>query len=300
MTLVDSLIDEYGGNLFNIAGIEDSRRREHLRRSRRAQPRYLVRGQDYLFNLAGQTSHLDSMLDPYSDLEINCRSQLSILEACRHQNPRSASSSRARARSTAARSGFRSTRSTRFDPVDVNGINKTAGEWYHLLYGDVYGIARHRPSADEHVRAADAGEGRAADVPRLLVALLVAGDEIRGLRRRPAAARLQLRRRRRRARSCSPPHATRRSGRSTTSATRIGESRGARRAARRAQPGGRAGGCPVPARSQGDRHRRLLGRLRQDRARSRVVTGRALRTASSRRSTTTASTARATTGTSGS
>ena len=105
--------------------------------------RYLVRGQDVLFNLAGQTSHLDSMTDPYTDLEINCRSQLSILEACR-------------ARATpASRIVFASTRqiygrprylpvdeSHPIAPVDVNGINKAAGEWYHLLYGDVYGHAR--------------------------------------------------------------------------------------------------------------------------------------------------------------
>jgi UDP-glucose 4-epimerase len=140
VTLVDSLIDEYGGNPFNIAGIEDDVevnisdvRDEHSLR-------YLVRNQNYLFNLAGQTSHLDSMLDPYSDLEINCRSQLSILEACRHQNP-------------AIRIVFASTRQIYgrprhlpvdeehpISPVDVNGINKTAGEWYHLLYGDVYGL----------------------------------------------------------------------------------------------------------------------------------------------------------------
>jgi UDP-glucose 4-epimerase len=138
--LVDSLIDEYGGNLFNIAGIEDAVtvnisdvRDEHSLR-------YLVRDQDYLFNLAGQTSHIDSMVSPYNDLEINCRSQLSILEACRHQNP-------------GIRIVFASTRQIYgrprelpvtenhpIHPVDVNGINKTAGEWYHLLYGDVYGI----------------------------------------------------------------------------------------------------------------------------------------------------------------
>jgi len=138
--LVDSLIDEYGGNLFNIAAIEGSVdvnisdvRDEHSLR-------FLVRNQDYLFNLAGQTSHLDSMRDPYSDLEINCRSQLSILEACRHQNPD-------------VRIVFASTRQIYgrpqrlpvdedhpIRPVDVNGINKTAGEWYHLLYGDVYGL----------------------------------------------------------------------------------------------------------------------------------------------------------------
>jgi nucleoside-diphosphate-sugar epimerase len=102
--------------------------------------RYLIQGQDYLFNLAGQTSHLDSMQNPYTDLEINCRSQLSILEACRHHNPE-------------IRVVFASTRQIYgrpqylpvdeahpLKPVDINGVNKAAGEWYHLLYGDVYGL----------------------------------------------------------------------------------------------------------------------------------------------------------------
>jgi UDP-glucose 4-epimerase len=102
--------------------------------------RYLVRDQDYLFNLAGQTSHLDSMADPYTDLEINCRAQLSILEACKAHNPD-------------IRLVFASTRQIygRPDyvpvdekhplrPVDVNGINKLAGEFYHLLYEQVYNI----------------------------------------------------------------------------------------------------------------------------------------------------------------
>jgi UDP-glucose 4-epimerase len=140
VTIVDSLVPEYGGLLYNVAGIEDRLtvnisdvRDEHSLR-------YLVRDQDVLFNLAGQTSHLDSMTDPYTDLEINARSQLSILEACRHENPR-------------ITVVFASTRqlygrprklpvdeSHPIAPVDVNGINKAAGEWYHLLYGDVYGI----------------------------------------------------------------------------------------------------------------------------------------------------------------
>ena len=101
---------------------------------------YLVQGQDYLFNLAGQTSHLDSMHDPYTDLEINCRAQLSILEACRKHNP-------------GIKIVFASTRQIYgkpdylpvdekhlLRPVDVNGINKMAGEWYHILYNNVYGI----------------------------------------------------------------------------------------------------------------------------------------------------------------
>ena len=140
VTLVDSLVPEYGGNLHNVAGIED---RLHVNVSDVRDEhslRHLVQGQDVLFNLAGQTSHLDSMLDPYTDLEINCRAQLSILEACRHENP-------------SVRLVFASTRQIYgrpqrlpvgedhpIAPVDVNGIDKTAGEWYHLLYGDVYGL----------------------------------------------------------------------------------------------------------------------------------------------------------------
>jgi len=140
VVLVDSLVPEYGGNRANIAGIED---RVTVNISDVRDPHSLVpllRGQDVLFNLAGQTSHLDSMVDPFTDLEINCRSQLSILEACRRHNPE-------------IKIVFASTRQIygrpRFlpvdeehpvAPVDVNGIDKAAGEAYHLLYGEVYGL----------------------------------------------------------------------------------------------------------------------------------------------------------------
>ena len=140
VTLVDSLIPEYGGNAHNIAGIE---RKVTVNisdvRDRHSLPIFL-RGKDWLFNLAGQTSHLDSMRDPETDLDINCRSQLSILEACRQHNP-------------GIRIVFASTRQIYgkphylpvdekhpLHPVDVNGINKLAGEEYHLLYSQVYGI----------------------------------------------------------------------------------------------------------------------------------------------------------------
>jgi Nucleoside-diphosphate-sugar epimerases len=140
VTTVDSLVPEYGGNLFNIADIE-SRLRVNISDVRdQHSMRYLIQGQDYLFNLAGQTSHMDSMQDPYTDLEINCRSQLSILEACRHHNKD-------------IKIVFASTRQIYgkpdyvpvdekhlLRPVDVNGINKMAGEWYHILYNNVYGI----------------------------------------------------------------------------------------------------------------------------------------------------------------
>jgi UDP-glucose 4-epimerase len=140
VTVVDSLIPEYGGNLRNLAGL-GKRVRVNISdvRDRHSLPVF-VRGQHYLFNLAGQTSHMDSMTDPFTDLEINARAQLSILEACRRHNPD-------------IRVVFASTRQLYgkpdylpvdedhpLRPVDVNGINKLAGEGYHLLYNQVHGI----------------------------------------------------------------------------------------------------------------------------------------------------------------
>jgi UDP-glucose 4-epimerase len=138
--LVDSLIPQYGGNLFNIAGIED---RARLNISDVRDPfsmGNLVQGQDYLFNLAGQTSHMDSMLDPDTDLEINCRAQLSILEACRKFNP-AVKIIYASTRQLYGKPEYLPVDETHANkPVDVNGINKMAGERYHILYNNVYGI----------------------------------------------------------------------------------------------------------------------------------------------------------------
>ncbi len=138
--LVDSLIPEYGGNLFNVSEFKD---RVHINiadvRDEHSML-HLVQDQDFLFNLAGQTSHLDSMTNPYTDLDINARSQLFILEACRKNN-------------AAVKIVFASTRQIygvpdylpvdekhQLHPTDLNGVNKMAGEWYHLLYNKVYGI----------------------------------------------------------------------------------------------------------------------------------------------------------------
>jgi UDP-glucose 4-epimerase len=140
VVLLDSLVPEYGGNLANIAGIED-RVRINVSDVRDTHSlRHLVRDQDVLFNLAGQTSHLDSMKDPFTDLEVNCASQLSILEACRRHNPD------VKIVFAGTRQVYGRPRALPVDeehplaPVDVNGVNKAAGEWYHLLYGRVHGL----------------------------------------------------------------------------------------------------------------------------------------------------------------
>ncbi len=138
--LVDSLIPEYGGNLFNIAGYEDKLKVNIADVRDEFSMDYLVRGRDLLFNLAGQTAHVDSMRDPYTDLEINCRAQLAILEACRKNNPG------IKIIYTSTRQMYGKPDYLPVDerhllhPTDVNGINKMAGEWYHILYNNVYGV----------------------------------------------------------------------------------------------------------------------------------------------------------------
>jgi UDP-glucose 4-epimerase len=138
VTLVDSMTPAYGGNLFNI---EPIRQQVQVNFSDVRDPHsmeYLVRNKHFLFNLAGQISHIDSMIDPLTDLDINTRAQVFILEACRKFNP-------------AIRIIFASTRQIYgkpqylpvdeqhpLHPTDVNGINNMAGEWYHTLYHNVY------------------------------------------------------------------------------------------------------------------------------------------------------------------
>jgi UDP-glucose 4-epimerase len=140
VTLVDSLVPEYGGSLHNIAGLEDRIRVNVSDVRDQHSFRHLVQGQDVLFNLAGQTSHFDSMTDPRTDLEINCTAQLSILEACRRENPgiRVVYASTRQIYGRPVRLPVDETHP--IAPVDVNGINKAAGEAYHLVYGDVYDL----------------------------------------------------------------------------------------------------------------------------------------------------------------
>jgi UDP-glucose 4-epimerase len=138
--IVDSMIPEYGGNFFNLAGIEDKVRVNIADIRTEPTVRYLVQGHDFIFNLAGQVSHLDSMLDPNTDLEINCRSQLTLLEACRHNNPE-VTIVYAGTRQIYGRPQYLPVDENHpVRPVDVNGVNKRAGELYHLLYHDCYGL----------------------------------------------------------------------------------------------------------------------------------------------------------------
>jgi UDP-glucose 4-epimerase len=160
VTLVDSLIPQYGGNPYNIESIRDKVAVNVCDVRDPFAMAYLIKDKDFLFNLAGQTSHMDSMTDPRTDLDINAAAQLSILETCRNYNQN-------------IKIVFASTRQLYgkpdylpvdekhpIRPVDVNGINKLAGEWYHLLYNNIYGIRacalRLTNTYGPHMRVKDA------------------------------------------------------------------------------------------------------------------------------------------------
>jgi UDP-glucose 4-epimerase len=138
--IVDSLIPDYGGNLFNISGIDDRVRVNIADVRQQSTINVLVQEQDVIFNLAGQVSHIDSMQDPYTDLEINCRSQLSILEACRRHNPQAKVVFAGTRQVYGRPDSLPVTENHLVRPTDVNGINKAAGEYYHLVYNNVFGI----------------------------------------------------------------------------------------------------------------------------------------------------------------
>ncbi len=140
VTVLDALLVGYGGNRFNIHGIEDAlaiiigdqRDRELMEKA--------VEGQDFVFNLAGTLSHIDSISDPFTDLDINCKAQLCLLEACRKCNP----AVRILFAGTRGEYGRPATLPVKEDdplhPIDINGIHNVAADWYHSLYYRLHGL----------------------------------------------------------------------------------------------------------------------------------------------------------------
>ena len=139
VTILDALLPGQGGNPYNIRDIRDRVTLHTGDMSDDWVINHLVGGMDYIFNLAGSASHLDSMRHPQRDLELNCSSQLMLLEACHNFNPH-------------VKIVFTSTRQVygkpvylpldeqhRVAPIDINGIHKLAAEYYHLLHHRLYG-----------------------------------------------------------------------------------------------------------------------------------------------------------------
>jgi UDP-glucose 4-epimerase len=138
--VVDSLIPDCGGNHFNLEGVEDRLTLNAADIRQQSTMTYLVRGRDVIFNLAGQVSHIDSIRDPQTDLEINCRAHLVLLEACRYNNPGTKVVYAGTRQVYGRPDSLPVSERHLVRPTDVNGINKVAGEYYHLVYNDVFGV----------------------------------------------------------------------------------------------------------------------------------------------------------------
>lgn len=140
VTVLDNLVEACGGNRFNLEAVSSDIQfweEDQLNLSSRQER---VRGFDFIFNLAGNVSHQDSMDRPLFDLEANGTAHLALLEACRRENPK-------------AVIVFSSTRQLYgvprylpvdekhpIQPTDINGIHKFTAEEYHRLYHQVHGL----------------------------------------------------------------------------------------------------------------------------------------------------------------
>ncbi len=138
--LVDSLHPDHGGNPFNVAAVRDRVEVTVADLCDRDSAAALVRGRDFIFNLAGQVSHLDSMRDPFGDLEANCRTHLTLLEACRATN-RGVKVVYASTRQVYGRPDYLPVDEQHaVHPTDINGVHKLAGERYHKIYNHVHHV----------------------------------------------------------------------------------------------------------------------------------------------------------------
>jgi UDP-glucose 4-epimerase len=140
VSVLDDLRPQYGGNPFNLDGVADRVELLDQDQGNEKLLRPVVRRFDTIFNLVGQVSHVDSMEDPYGDLYTNVSTHVALLEACRRVNP-GVKIVFCGTRGQYGRPGPEPVdESFPIAPIDVNGINKHAGESYHFLYGQVYGL----------------------------------------------------------------------------------------------------------------------------------------------------------------
>ncbi len=139
VTVLDCLLPGHGANYFNLAGI--SQRVKVVKRDIRDKglARYL-KGQHFIFHFAGHTSHVDSMKDPFLDIDINCRGNAVFLEAVRAACPKA----RIIYCGTRAQYGRldyqRVDEKHAFKPVDVYGASKSTGEMLFFVYQRAYGL----------------------------------------------------------------------------------------------------------------------------------------------------------------
>lgn len=140
VTLLDSMHPTCGGNYFNIEPIKHDVEVIEGDSCDLDLMRTMVRGKRFIFNLAGHVSHIESMQQPFEDLQMNTVAPLTVLEACRHEN-RDARVVYSGTRQAYGRPESLPLVETQvLKPIDVNGVSKMAGEWFHMVYQRAHGI----------------------------------------------------------------------------------------------------------------------------------------------------------------
>ena len=138
--IYDSLVPGMGGNKFNIKPVRSFVRLKIADLRNDKEIARAVKGKDIIFNLAGTLSHVDSMANPFLDLDINCRAQLCLLEASKKYN-RGVKIVYAGTRNQYGKAHYLPVdESHPLEPTDINGVDAIAGEKYHFMYQKVYGI----------------------------------------------------------------------------------------------------------------------------------------------------------------
>jgi len=138
VSVVDALVPQHGGDRRNLEPAGEDIAVSIASIGDRDAVAPLLRDADVIFNVAGQVSHLESMADPLRDLELNVRSHLAFLELARELRPN------ATIVHTSTRQVYGRPRYLPVDeehvttPVDVNGVDKLAGEQLHLIYAAVH------------------------------------------------------------------------------------------------------------------------------------------------------------------
>jgi len=88
VTLLDAMLDDHGGNLFNVEPVRDRLTINFSDIRDESSLKFLIRDQDFIFHLAGQNDHVLSRTNPFPDIDINIKGTAILLEACRRHNPR--------------------------------------------------------------------------------------------------------------------------------------------------------------------------------------------------------------------
>ncbi|MHC4600341.1 MAG: NAD-dependent epimerase/dehydratase family protein [Planctomycetota bacterium] len=140
VTVLDALLPLYGGNRFNVDPVRD--RVEVIVADIRDEKavRKAVRGKAIIFHIAAQTSHVDSMSDPFTDIDMNVRGQIILLDAVRAEAPE------ARVVYAGTRGQYGEVLSpparedTPFRPTDVYSADKAVGEYYLFVYRRAFAV----------------------------------------------------------------------------------------------------------------------------------------------------------------